>query len=78
MYSTYLHWKLLAPFACVGCVPLHVLVYVVLPTCFILINQVYTCGFAHHVCVFVCEPIASYFILFGSFERLMDYPILGE
>jgi hypothetical protein len=47
--------KVTRPFACVGFVPLHVLVYVVLPTCFILSNQVCTCGFAHHVCVF--EPM---------------------
>jgi hypothetical protein len=35
---------------------------------------------AHHVCMFlVLEPCLVIFgILFGSCEKLMDYPILGE
>jgi hypothetical protein len=60
-------------FAFVGCVPLQVLVYVVLPTCFILINQVCTCGFAHHICVLVFEPILHlllYYLALLRFESL--------
>jgi hypothetical protein len=42
-----------SPFAYVGFCILHVFVYVVLPTYFILSNQVCACWFAHHVWVFL-------------------------
>ena len=77
MYSTYLYWKLLAP--------LHVLVlyltYVYICCASYLLNlrnQAYSCVFAFHVCVLCWAYVASCLYLSGSFERLMDYPILGE
>jgi hypothetical protein len=46
---------------------------------FILINQVCTCGFAHHVCVFVFEPILHLILYYLALLR--DYwtiPFLGN
>ena len=64
-------------YMCWFCI-LHMFIYVVLPTCFILRNQVYVCWFSHHICVCVFEPIVACVYLSGSFERLMDYSIMGE
>jgi hypothetical protein len=78
MYLTLLHWKLLAP--------LHVLVFIssmcLYMLCFLLVYLVYSSS-----CIIVCTPCTCVlwgallylvYILVGSFEWLMDYPILGE
>ena len=76
MYSTYLHWKLLAP--------LHVLALLLAYVCIccasnllILSNHVCVCWFAHHVHVFLCWAfIASYMYLswlFWDFNGLFHF-----
>jgi hypothetical protein len=59
-------------------VPLHEFVYIVLPTCFILSNQVCVC-WLHTMYGCSCWAIFAYCLyLVGSCEILMDHPILGE
>ena len=69
--------KVTRPFAYVWFCILHVFVYVVLPTCFILSNQLCAC-WLHTMYGCYCWAYCILIYLLGSWEWLMDHPILGE
>ena len=77
MYSTYLNWKLPIPF---NVLVLDLACYCICCASYLLNlrNQVYSCLFSYHVYVLYLSLLHLIYILIGSFERLMDYSIVGE